>query len=357
MLAYLLNQWLNRVIVEKQLPEMTVNEFDTQEHLSETEWMTVGRAAEYVGKSYDWTKSRLTAFEDYSEQIPDSRNRLRKNYPGWVIDLIKADVDKLHDYPIVTAEDISKNGISELIKRDEKWIDARLPYLGIESIVKLNPSNNRLFEYFDREQHVSMLIVEDERMKSYPIASESESTVEGIAKLLNVDRKRVIRRLSFIDTLPIVKRNPINGQLYGYYPTTQVIEELSNLGEKSLHAKSHHPSEAHVESRNIPTNEALGIVELEPRPSLRSHVDRTPLPQLLSDVTTENWTEYALCTQTDPDLFHDVRSKREVKLAKRVCEQCVSKLFCLDYAVVNNEEDGIWGGLTSRERKALKIIG
>lgn len=356
MLAYLLNQWLNRVIVNEQLPEITNIQSEVQESKSETEWMTIGRAAKYIGKSYDWVQSRLSEFDDYSAQLPDNRNHLRKNYPGWAIDLLKADADKLQDYPLVTAEDISKNGLSELIKRDEKWIDARLPYLGIDSTTKLNPSNNRLFEYFDRNEHAPLLVAEDERMKSYPIASEDESTVEGIAKILNVDRKRVVRRLSFINTLPVVKRSPATGQLYGYYSTTQVLEELSNLGERSLHKKPHHPSEAHLESRSEPTNETLGIKELEPQPSLKHHADRKPFPLQSSDVRTENWTEYALCAETDPDLFIDVRTKREIRLAKRVCEKCVAKLFCLDYAVVNNEQDGIWGGLTGKERENLQVV-
>lgn len=46
------------------------------------------------------------------------------------------------------------------------------------------------------------------------------------------------------------------------------------------------------------------------------------------------------------------------KEAKLVCAGCNVKAECLAYALRNNERDGIWGGLTDRERrKYLKALG
>jgi len=39
-----------------------------------------------------------------------------------------------------------------------------------------------------------------------------------------------------------------------------------------------------------------------------------------------------------------------IKVAKKLCAQCPIKQECLEYAVEAEEEWGIWGGLTARER-------
>lgn len=62
------------------------------------------------------------------------------------------------------------------------------------------------------------------------------------------------------------------------------------------------------------------------------------------------WQEFALCSQTDPEAFFPEKggSTRE---AKRVCAQCEVREECLEYALVNDERFGIWGGLSERERR------
>jgi WhiB family redox-sensing transcriptional regulator len=55
----------------------------------------------------------------------------------------------------------------------------------------------------------------------------------------------------------------------------------------------------------------------------------------------------------DPDLFFPERgaSTRE---AKEVCRGCVVREDCLEYALVNGEKFGIWGGMSERERRRLR---
>jgi WhiB family transcriptional regulator, redox-sensing transcriptional regulator len=66
-----------------------------------------------------------------------------------------------------------------------------------------------------------------------------------------------------------------------------------------------------------------------------------------------NWQERALCAQTDPEAFFPEKggSTRE---AKRVCLSCDVRGDCLEYALMNDERFGIWGGLSERERRKLK---
>ena len=47
------------------------------------------------------------------------------------------------------------------------------------------------------------------------------------------------------------------------------------------------------------------------------------------------------------------RRRREAR-AKSVCEQCVVRVDCLEEAIEQDERFGIWGGLTERERRALR---
>ena len=47
------------------------------------------------------------------------------------------------------------------------------------------------------------------------------------------------------------------------------------------------------------------------------------------------------------------RRRREAR-AKTVCEACGVRVECLEEAIAHDEQFGIWGGLTERERRALR---
>lgn len=72
-----------------------------------------------------------------------------------------------------------------------------------------------------------------------------------------------------------------------------------------------------------------------------------------NDVETKGWQDLANCLGVDPDLFFPERgaSTRE---AKEVCKGCVVRGDCLEYALVNGEKFGIWGGLSERERRRIR---
>jgi WhiB family redox-sensing transcriptional regulator len=66
------------------------------------------------------------------------------------------------------------------------------------------------------------------------------------------------------------------------------------------------------------------------------------------------WRLDALCAETDPEAFFPEKggSTRE---AKRVCTGCEVRDECLEYALTNDERFGIWGGLSERERRRLRL--
>jgi WhiB family redox-sensing transcriptional regulator len=72
-----------------------------------------------------------------------------------------------------------------------------------------------------------------------------------------------------------------------------------------------------------------------------------------ADETVLSWQDKALCAQTDPEAYFPEKggSTRE---AKRICVSCEVKQECLEYALMQDERFGIWGGLSERERRRLK---
>lgn len=76
-------------------------------------------------------------------------------------------------------------------------------------------------------------------------------------------------------------------------------------------------------------------------------------PLVLGNKQREGWQAHANCMGVDPDLFFPERgaSTRE---AKGVCQGCVVREDCLEYALANSEKFGIWGGMSERERRRLR---
>ena len=42
-----------------------------------------------------------------------------------------------------------------------------------------------------------------------------------------------------------------------------------------------------------------------------------------------------------------------VEIAKRVCADCPVKQTCLEYALVNRIDHGVWGGTSERQRRRI----
>jgi WhiB family redox-sensing transcriptional regulator len=65
------------------------------------------------------------------------------------------------------------------------------------------------------------------------------------------------------------------------------------------------------------------------------------------------WRELAACRGTDLGLFFPGRGE-SAGPARQVCAACPVWQPCLEYAISNRITHGIWGGLTERERRALR---
>ncbi|MFI8916523.1 WhiB family transcriptional regulator [Streptomyces sp. NPDC053513] len=71
-----------------------------------------------------------------------------------------------------------------------------------------------------------------------------------------------------------------------------------------------------------------------------------------------DWRHNAVCREEDPDLFFPVGNTGPALLqiaeAKAVCCRCPVMQACLRWALESGQDDGVWGGLSEDERRAMK---
>ena len=65
-----------------------------------------------------------------------------------------------------------------------------------------------------------------------------------------------------------------------------------------------------------------------------------------------SWRQRAACRGVDPDIFYPV-SDEDAEEAKAVCASCSVRQACLEYSLAAREREGVWGGLTERERRRI----
>jgi WhiB family redox-sensing transcriptional regulator len=73
-----------------------------------------------------------------------------------------------------------------------------------------------------------------------------------------------------------------------------------------------------------------------------------------------DWRERALCRGEDPELFFPIGNPDsgpaaiQTDEAKAVCRRCPVRAQCLAWAVAADTVEGIWGGTTEEERRAMR---
>ena len=80
------------------------------------------------------------------------------------------------------------------------------------------------------------------------------------------------------------------------------------------------------------------------------------LPAMHTDTLTPPdlaWQEEALCAQTGETSSSPSPAARSGE-AKRICGLCPIRATCLEYALTHDMRFGVWGGLSEKERHALR---
>lgn len=70
------------------------------------------------------------------------------------------------------------------------------------------------------------------------------------------------------------------------------------------------------------------------------------------EVETE-WKSRANCHGMDPEIFFPTRGGF-VLVAQRVCNECEVRAECLEFALANHENRGVWGGTSENERRRIR---
>lgn len=65
-----------------------------------------------------------------------------------------------------------------------------------------------------------------------------------------------------------------------------------------------------------------------------------------------NWMATGNCAERHPSLFFPSDGVG-VDIARRVCADCPVKEPCLEYALTNRIDHGVWGGTSERERRRI----
>lgn len=79
----------------------------------------------------------------------------------------------------------------------------------------------------------------------------------------------------------------------------------------------------------------------------------TELSIKFDDLGRPLWQQDSACHGMDPDIFFPERGS-STKEAKSICATCPVADQCLDYALMNGEKFGIWGGKSERERRKIR---
>ncbi|RNM12242.1 WhiB family transcriptional regulator [Nocardioides pocheonensis] len=71
-----------------------------------------------------------------------------------------------------------------------------------------------------------------------------------------------------------------------------------------------------------------------------------------------DWTVLAACLDEDPDLFFPAGERgaapAQLERARKICQSCPVRGWCLQLALRIDADHGMWGGTTPHERQRFK---
>ena len=69
-----------------------------------------------------------------------------------------------------------------------------------------------------------------------------------------------------------------------------------------------------------------------------------------------DWRSKAACLSVDPELFFPIGNTgpaiAQAAEAKAVCRECEVQAICLQWALENNQDSGVWGGMSEDARRS-----
>lgn len=70
----------------------------------------------------------------------------------------------------------------------------------------------------------------------------------------------------------------------------------------------------------------------------------------------DDWMVAATCSGINPQTFYPTDTSDEYAAAtiEAYCDRCPVMGECLDYALITNQEHGIWGGMAEDKRRRVR---
>jgi len=79
----------------------------------------------------------------------------------------------------------------------------------------------------------------------------------------------------------------------------------------------------------------------------------TPRKWVLGMLARPDWMEQGACRGVNPETFHPLRGE-DTRPAKAICAECPVREECLAYALSVPEKQGVWGGVSERQRREMR---
>lgn len=128
-------------------------------------WDTAPGIAYKVGKSVLWAKSQLDLYSEHTKMLPDANNRLSRQYPPEVIDIV---VGIAAELPLEAGSWLTLEEISRMLGKHRSWVQRRIDQLEIDSEVRLDRKMKPRVHYPDEAVdllQLQFLIDEDNKLK------------------------------------------------------------------------------------------------------------------------------------------------------------------------------------------------
>lgn len=155
---------------------------------------------------------------------------------------------------------------------------------------------------------------------------------------------------------PPLTNAEVGQAIHDYKNGRSVIEIAAELKCNPVTIYNHlHKHQVKTKPYRFRTTKSGRKSAAKPKPKPLAIVEALPVTHLEPDPDGNgDWSERGSCRQTDPEMFFPKRSATHfAQKAKQVCHTCPVTAECLEYALTNREEFGVWGGLSTRERRAL----
>lgn len=68
---------------------------------------------------------------------------------------------------------------------------------------------------------------------------------------------------------------------------------------------------------------------------------------------SRDWVSYGACRSANNEWFFRQRAE-SIADALAVCETCPVVEWCLEYAIATNQQIGVWGGMSGRQRSTVR---